>query len=153
MNTCFVGWSHSELDIPIMLDTYKLLEPLNITKFDFVNLHQGRDFIKEDKIYDIVVLIYIFKWTKEQCQNDNLYNKHDSSIKVSDIHTPENWRKRLLNTEAKEILIFGYSDESEITGNYIGDLENYKMNLIEFKLQNNEIYGRIWRYTKENKAR
>lgn len=146
MNIAFVGWTNSDIDCGILLDCYKILQSLKLTSYDFIDLNRDRDFLKENKRYDIVVLIYIFILSQEEMINEQLYSRNDHFTKTSELHSQENWRKRLLNTEAEEILIFGYDPYSEVSGKYIGELEKYKYSEIEL-IGSKGIYGKVWRYS------
>jgi len=148
MRIAFVGWTSPEDDTSILLDCYQILQSLKPTSYDFIDLNRGRDFLKESKRYDIVVLIYIFIGIdKDEIENEPMYFFNDPLTKVSDLHSQENWRQRLLDTEAREILIFGYNPYSEISGDYIGELDSYEKSIIELKSAKC-IYGRVWRYSK-----
>lgn len=148
MKIAYVGCTFSEFDIVISQDVYKILKLEKDNILDLIDLSKGRDFLKENNKYDIVVLFYIFLCTKEELLSEGQYwNENDESIKVSELHSPLNWRNRLLDSEAKEILIFGFSDKSEVAGKYIGELKNYISSTIEFKTKNGLICGRLWRYT------
>jgi hypothetical protein len=141
----FVGWTDPEDDFSILIDCYEILKPLKITRHDFIDLNKGRDFLKEDKTYDIIVLIYIFLYSSEEMKDDGLYHPNDPLTKTSPLHTKENWRKRLLASQAKDILIFGLYEDSEITGKYIGNLSGYVATEIELR-RSDTIYKRVWRY-------
>jgi hypothetical protein len=147
-----VGWTFSELDFPVVASSYKLIGAPEKPLMDYIDLSLGRDFLKEDKKYDVVVLIYIFKCTPEELTKEECYFLNKSQ-RVSELHSRENWRRRLLNTNAKDVFIHGMYVDSEISGEYIGDLENYEMQLIELKTslkgsRKKFHYGNIWHYHK-----
>ena len=148
MKIAFVGWTNPEDDLNILLECYQILKPLKLTSYDFINLNNGRDFLKENKRYDIVVLIYIFLLSREEIINAAPHAINDPLTKVSELHTKKNWRQRLLDTEAREILIFGLFEDSEISGRYIGELDNYRYSEIELT-SSKGIYGKVWRYSKQ----
>lgn len=147
MRIAFVGWTSPEDDFSILLDCYQILKSLKLTSYDFIDLNHGRDFLKENKQYDVVVLIYIFILSSEEAINESLFLPNDPLTKTSNLHSKDNWRQRLLETQAKEILIFGYDPYSEVSGDYIGELDDYEKSIIELKSAK-RIYGRVWRYSK-----
>lgn len=84
-------------------------------KHDYIDLNQGRDFLKESKQYDVVAL-------------HNLYHpgggedeKRSGYYAVSPQHTAQNWRRRLVSTGAELIGVFGV----DWGGDAIGDLPGY----------------------------
>ncbi len=143
----YVGWNGSEMDLSIMMETNRLLkiESGQIKNIKFFNLDINRDFLKDKEEFDIVILFYVFRYIEKELKNDIYYDPVDDSTRTSVLHNKENWRKRFLDSKAKRILLFGMFD-SEINGDYIGELENYSMILHEQKMKNGEIYGRIWDY-------
>lgn len=152
MNVALVGWTGSNFDLPILTEfikiiDWKLQEPDKISFFD---LKYDEDFLKDKGKYDIVVLIYIFRDSLEEFKNDPSYDYVEDmqDYVTSPLHSPQNWRKRFIESEAKDILIFGLYPQSEITGEYIGKLEGYKQNLIELRSPKIGVYGKIWRYIK-----
>ena len=98
----------------------------------------NNDFLKSNGKYDVVVLNYIYNASPEEMKERPI----DPSVRVSPHHSPENWRRRLLNANPEKIIIFGCYVESEITGEYIGELPGYAQTIIVEK------YGSIWIYNK-----
>ncbi len=144
MHIAMVGGTQSEMDISILLEVIRKFG-FNYTFLDWIDLSQGRDFLKEDFKYDIVILIYIFVSRFEELSDDDkkmslLCPELVIGTQVSELHYSENWKKRLLGTMAQEILIFGYDNKSEVTGDYISELEGYVREDIMQK------HGNIWRY-------
>lgn len=137
MKLALVGFHGSELDIGILADVIQILD-LEEVEPDLIDLRLGRDFLKENKTYDIVVLNYIYLPEVNNSNSDFKRMKGDYSFKVSELQSRENWRKRLIETGAAQILIFGYSVVSEITGEYIGELEGYKLTVKQDK------FGGYW---------
>jgi hypothetical protein len=145
MRIAHVGFTGSISDETIYIDSYNYIKiEDNDIYEDFLDLSKGRDFLKENKKYDIVILYFIFKY-----RNDELSESEKSTLGlfppneflVSDLHFPETWRQRLLETEASMILIHCGEYDSEVNGEYIGELPDYNREKITNK-------GFIWRYTK-----
>lgn len=125
-----VGGYGSTLDTTIIADAIELLPEIQEVDLDLIDLRLNRDFLTENLNYDVVILCYIFSLSQTEQKRDPLYEKiikHDLSARVSPLHSPKNWRKRLLETNAKNILIFGFSPMSEVTGHYIEELTNYQL--------------------------
>ncbi len=85
---------------------------------DFIDLNEGRDFLKENNQYDIVVLHMIY--SPYQGYGGNTEN---SLFNISDQHSPQNWNRRLKSSGAKYIFMFG--DGEEVHGKYIGKIDGY----------------------------
>ena len=84
---------------------------------DDVDLNQGRDFLKESLSYDIVVLNYIFNPTKD------FQGISTGEFQRSDVHSREEWVRRLASTGAKLIFVFG--EFGEIGGWWLGNISGY----------------------------
>ena len=84
---------------------------------DHINLTDGRDFLKENKQYDLVVVQHVYN---PDFPNDN----RQGQFQVSDIHNADNWIRRLVSTNADYIFVFG--DWSEVGGWMLGNLSGYR---------------------------
>lgn len=84
-------------------------------KHDYIDLNQGRDFLKESKRYDVVVLHNLYEPGRGEP------HLHTGYYAVSPQHTVANWRRRLAQTGADLIAIYGI----DLSGDYIGDLPGY----------------------------
>jgi hypothetical protein len=149
MKIALVGAHGSSFDVSILADAMLVLglEGIKPSDLDMIDLRNGRDFLREDLEYDIVILCYIYVATdsqesvlyqmKDLCQLLGIYS---IDTVVSPFHSQMNWRKRLQSTKAKSILVFGCYPESEVTGEYVGDLPGYKQ-----EVQTNAA-GSVWIY-------
>jgi hypothetical protein len=146
MKVALVGWTYSEHDLGILYNIQNILE-IVVDDFKNFDLSYNRDFLKNEDTFDVVVLNYIFIATAEECKYDLCYTPDDPSIKVSELHSKENWKKRLLDSEAKQILIFGWDSFSEVTEKYIGSLDGYEMNQINLT-HKSRVYGKVWKYAR-----
>lgn len=81
-----------------------------------------RDFLAETKEYHGVVLHCIFH---VPVFYGNTQFETDSCTKVSRLHSATNWRERLMQTEAKWIVVFNHYPAC-LDYNALGDLDNYK---------------------------
>lgn len=122
-----VGWQKSPADIIRNIEVlhYLVKNGFDADKgvlHDDIDLNYGRDFLTENKEYDIVVLHYIF--------NGNPYFdlSQKGFFKTSSKHDVENWKIRLLNTKAK--LIFAYGTSTEVGLEYIGTIPGYKIDFV-----------------------
>lgn len=86
---------------------------------DFVDLNDGRDFLEESQIYDIVILHMVYSPYNQTFAR----NAPGSPYRISRLHTPNNWKRRLMATNAKYIFTFG--DGEEVHGRYLGELREY----------------------------
>lgn len=111
---------------------------------DFIDLHKGRDFLQEDKGYDLVILYHLFCPSDAQLDTQKQItakNVGDAGFfAVSQRHCRDAWKRRLETCYAEAIICFGQTWErgspSEIRGEYLGDLRNYTR----------EEYGRFTAY-------
>lgn len=144
MKLAFVGADGSSLDIIILADFLQLqkvkIESKNI---DIINLNLGRDFLKEDKEYDYVILNYIFD-PGDKPNAAYLAFQVGDEFNTSKLQSPKAWNKRLKSTKAKKIFIFSGGDKgSEVDGRYIGPIEGYNQKLIS------NTCGEIWVYDRK----
>ncbi len=128
--TAHVGYTFSNSDYNRIVDAeYELMELEGVEEMnlleqvDYIDLSHSRDFLTENKQYDVVILHYLFN------PGDVPIPKHVAetfpTTKTSPLQSPEAWRERLIATEAKYILVYG-SHSTEIRGWYIGDLPGYE---------------------------
>lgn len=112
----------------------------NIPRFDYIDLNNRRDFLKESKEYDVVSLQYLFR-------GNNYLGSHNSGeLSVSELQSPDNWRKRLKQSKARFIFVFG--SHTEVSADYIGDIRGYK----RFKLDIG-IGGEVYEHHTKTRAR
>lgn len=111
-------------------------EIMSKTKFkhDVVNLKYGRDFLREEMKYDIVLLHSIFDPGPRPSAVGAVNISKWKETLISTVHNDERWRWRLVNTEAEYIFIWETYPMS-INGWAIGELQGYK------------ILHRDWEYT------
>jgi hypothetical protein len=92
------------------------------TQFDGIDLNDGRDFLAEDRQYDIVVLHFVFRdahrVAKEWAEAPEL--------RVSPRASWEAWRRRLSASGARLIVGMG-----EVGGGYIVTLDGYESVKVE----------------------
>jgi hypothetical protein len=137
MNIALVGATGSDLDIKILASCLKYLNDyygdISVLKreYDTIDLNRGRDFLTENETYDIVVMFMIFRYRAEELLDYEQRNL-DNSMRVSPLHSPENWRKRLLSTRAQIIYVTGYNDFSEISSDYLGKLPGYELEKVGY---------------------
>jgi hypothetical protein len=87
---------------------------------DFINLNQGRDFLEEHTQYDVVILHHLFRGgfgvgPTHVDQPQLMYSRHSSWV---------TWRRRLVDTNAELIFVFG--GFAEIGGTFIVNLDGYE---------------------------
>jgi hypothetical protein len=93
-----------------------------IGKGDFFNLSKGRDFLREDKKYEVVVLHFIFRG------GFGVNNSKHPELGLSPLASWSNWRKRLVDSGAK--WIFAYGGMAEVGGTYIVNLDGYRVHKV-----------------------
>lgn len=86
-------------------------------KHEVINLKYGRDFLLENKEYDIVILHSIFLYSIKNPQKQ---------VMVSPEHSIENWKKRLIITNANYIFICE-GQPCTLSGWKIGELVGYEI--------------------------
>jgi len=93
----------------------------DITNFshDNIDLNRGRDFLKEGKTYDIVILHDIFN------PSDAVDSKKQGIFSTSPHHRSEIWVSRLASTGADYIFVFG--SWTEVGGWWLGEIPGYDM--------------------------
>lgn len=84
-------------------------------KHDYVDLNVGRDFLKENKTYDMVILGNIWHPDPGEVRLES------GIFAVSPQHGISTWKRRLVGTKAEIIGVFG----SDLGGDQIGDLPGY----------------------------
>ncbi len=101
---------------------------------DVINLHQGRDFLKENHKYDLIILYHIYcspssSWYAKQVRQMDL--KTQGMFATSDTHCEDGWRRRLAGSEAAIIIAYGQEyddkDPTEIRGKYLGNIPGYML--------------------------
>jgi hypothetical protein len=116
-----VGWNETSDDYYRSMHVWKKLveidHPISGPRDcdnDNINLHTGRDFLIEDKQYDVVVLHYIF--------NPKL-STNLGMFAQSPHHSIDRWINRLIDSRAQVIVTFGgYTEVSQCT---IGPISGY----------------------------
>lgn len=91
---------------------------------DFVDLNDGRDFLEENKRYDIVILHMVYSPDDPIHNSYRFHPQSQSPFRTSRLHTREAWRRRLASTGAKYIFTFG--DYDEVSGFYLGAIPGYE---------------------------
>lgn len=100
---------------------------------DFIEIGRGRDFLKEDKTYSVVILHFIA----------NLgYGETYGNLSQSEKHSDENWRKRLESSDADFIFVFS-DGFSTLDVDNIGEVSGYKIEEVSINsLFRNYVYVR-----------
>jgi len=83
---------------------------------DIINLHYGRDFLRETLEYDIVIIHSVFSHYFPAKSND---------AGTSEMHDMPHWIDRLLSTKAKVIFLFSDQPNS-LSDGHIGKLTGYQ---------------------------
>lgn len=97
------------------LPTFVVEPPL---EHDTINLDFGRDFLRESKAYDLVIVHHV--WNAPPVRG----RPQPGTFNVSSRHSRAAWRDRLVSTQARVIACVG--DEDEVAGDYLGNLPGYK---------------------------
>jgi hypothetical protein len=117
-------WADSdELHVRLVwewLDRFGFGDMMINTDDDFIDLHDGRDFLQENAEYDIVILHSVYNPVDYHRKS---YEGQSSIFRVSPLHDRENWVNRLMNTGAKYIFTFGSG--SEVDGEFLGEIPGY----------------------------
>ena len=114
-------WLHDHL--PGLVNNVKLDN-------DYIDLNNRRDFLAENKKYDIVIIKYVFDAPTK------LGDHHKGFFGVSEHHSSKNWRYRILRSNAK--VVFAFGGDTEISGFVLGDINGYK----RYKISSGTIYVR-----------
>jgi len=118
----WVGWEGSLHDWEIFSKIHEFIPTDSCD--DIINLRDGRDFLEEDKVYYMVVLCYIFcSVTPSSDLRKTRLMVNGGKWCISHLSTIENWRRRLLLTQAKMIIAWGGSNE--VGYSYVGELPGY----------------------------
>jgi hypothetical protein len=137
----FVGFTGSGFDAMILqFASTHLGYP--VIEFDEIDLSQGRDFLSENKKYEIIIVNYIFKYREDELTRNEL-SQLDRQCRVSKDHSPQNWKCRLLATEAKTIILFSGPYDTEVDAYYIRHLTGYRLTKIENDASRTHIYKRM----------
>lgn len=89
----------------------------DLWEHDYVDLNRNRDFLLEDKQYDIVVICFVFHPVRS-------FGDRAGTCAVSPKHSISRWQKRLIKTKARLILAFG--GMTEVSGLHLGEFGKYK---------------------------
>lgn len=130
-----VGFTGSELDLGITYAFTQWLDSIGVQilslKPDVLDLSIKRDFLLEDKTYDYVVLIMIFRYSSGELDEfDKEVQQFMPELQVSKNHSIANWRDRLISTKAKAIYIAGFDQLAEVSPGWLGDLPGYTLTRI-----------------------
>lgn len=123
MRCAHVGSTESDDDHERTVDVeWTMQEALNQVELDlfedadFISLDDGRDFLKEDVKYDVVILHHIYQHPGQG---------HKGVHGTSPFHAPDVWRARLAGTNAG--WIFAYGGSTEVSGGYLNEIPGYEM--------------------------
>ena len=123
MTCAHVGSTESDSDHERTMDAeYHLMQALGLeevdlfAKADFISLDEGRDFLAEDKTYDVVILHHVYQHPGHG--NTGIHG-------TSTLHTAEAWRERLEKASAD--WIFAYGGSTEVSGGYLDTIPGYEM--------------------------
>lgn len=89
---------------------------------DTINLTHGRDFLEEDKTYDLVILHSIFHASVLGVAR----GKVKRWLWLSDRHSVKNWKKRLERTKAQYISVCEGQPHS-LSGWHLGEIPGYEI--------------------------
>lgn len=88
---------------------------------DVINLKDGRDFLKETRRYDLVITHSIFHPKVVQ-----IPKRVCKELLLSERHSEENWRRRLVSTGAAYLVICEGQPMS-LSGWHLGDIDGYEI--------------------------
>jgi hypothetical protein len=88
---------------------------------DIINLHEGRDFLRETHRYEIVILFSIHHPTKDPVED---FVNDGTELCLSPQHSLEAWRQRLIQTDAHVIYVTRMKTHT-ISGRNLGELAGY----------------------------
>ena len=124
--------AHSENDAS-MLDSivdyfYKKHPDIELGRnvvMDYIDLNDGRDFLKENKKYNLVALMRVYHphIGGQHSVRVSQQQTGDSMFKLSSDHTPEKWKNRLKSTNAEIIFVFGGWEC--VDADYLGSIPGY----------------------------
>lgn len=126
ISVAFVGWTANSSDFYHLTEVNLALHlegaPTR-AQVDTISLEGGRDFLKESKTYDVVIILHILnRLGDDQVGGDQTFRT--GAAAVSAIQSPDTWRDRLVRTNARVIFAFG-APEGEVGGNYLGEISGY----------------------------
>jgi hypothetical protein len=140
---CHVGFTKTPGDTDRIMRVMEWLHEKKIpfpAESRFMDLNKGEDFLSDRKRYWAVVLHFICRWEKAHLDRSKSTSKQ---LKVSPKASWSNWRKRLVNTKAKYIFLFG--GQFEVSGGYIVNLDGYRAIQISPEITNMDEF---WIYEK-----
>jgi hypothetical protein len=113
---------------------HKKLDDSKVTH-DVINLKYKRDFLRETKTYDMVILHAIMHSNKPSLLKKLIKDRYKDAklfgyVDISDLHSVPAWRKRLESTKAKHIFIWE-DIPSSLNGWTIGKLKGYNRKYID----------------------
>jgi len=92
---------------------------------DLIDLNDGRDFLEEFKKYDIVILHLIYA-PHDNSRDIGLFNQ-------SVLHSPDQWRRRLVDTLAEYIFAIGDNHgDTEVNARYLKEIDGYEKDVEEW---------------------
>jgi hypothetical protein len=91
--------------------------------FDAINLSDGRDFLLEDEPYDLVIVHSVLS---AGMQRNIRIPGHERELMVSQEHSIQNWKRRLVATGAQYIII-AEGQPYTLSGWELGDLPGYEV--------------------------
>lgn len=91
--------------------------------FDAINLADGRDFLLEDDPYDLVIVHSVLS---TGMRRGIRVPGHERELLVSEDHNINNWKRRLVETGAKYIII-AEGQPYTLSGWELGDLAGYEV--------------------------
>lgn len=91
-------------------------------KFEAINLVDGRDFLQEDDTYDMVIVHSVLSPSLGRVTIPG----SEDELMVSDDHTVEAWKERLISTGAKYIVVCE-GQPYTLSGYELGDLPGYNL--------------------------
>lgn len=141
MNRALVGYERSQADTGRMFETMKwmlehrrdLVSASNGIADTIFNLrpptkrrqHNG-DFLADARPFEVVILHHIFRGFEgdymAQPKDEKFAQRWE--LQVSPQHSAQAWRERLVATGAA--LIFAFGNSTEVTGEYLGDIDGYR---------------------------
>lgn len=117
---------------------------------DFLDLRHGRDFLAEEKCYDVVVLHFLFRGGFGIPFGVTMKGHQGKQLSTSPLATWSAWRRRLVASNA--LLVFAFGGLAEVSGTYLCNLNGYRVHKVRTEQQDafsrNEGHSGLWVFEK-----
>jgi hypothetical protein len=103
----------------------EMAEPYKNGDHDFIDLNDERDFLRENKPYNVIILHFLWSPPVPRGEDyDTFIPKSGYGYtRLSPYHNRKNWITRLAGTGAKYIFAWGGGDE--VSGEYLREIPGY----------------------------